>query len=261
MRFSDTLLRKKRRQYESNRPLWDWSTDLLVMSRNQVGKRATCSFILFIENSSHIYYAVWRANFNFLAQLIIITILFSLRFSRQNKHNTICNIIPFASLRTQKRWLNIRWFLGPQQWFYIKNSNRTTQSGVSPFPISLSLIASHFLSDTDTMLALFVNGLMWSFSMIETFSDSGGIFRSMAVLENIPILWNWQSQFFSRLLEDKVRDLLSDRGCWVGMSQNTCVLIVGTRFCHQRSHFYSYRYRCPEMKFGLTQLSGGSAST
>ena len=32
------------------------------------------------------------------------------------------------------------------------------------------------------------------------------------------------------------------------MSQNTCVLIVG-------------RYRCPEMKFGLTQLSGGSAST
>jgi len=88
------------------------------------------------------------------------------------KHNKICNMIPFASLRTQKRWLNIRWFLGPQQWFYIKNSNRTTQSGVSPFPISLSLIASHFLS------------------------DSGGIFTSMAVLENIPILWNWQSQFF-----------------------------------------------------------------
>jgi len=139
MRFSDTLPRKKRWQSESNRPLWDWSTDLLVMSHNQVGKRATCSFILFIDNSSHIYYAVRMANFNFLAQPIIITILFSLRFSRQNKHNTICNIIPFASLRTQKRWLNIRWFLGPQQWFYIKNSNRTTQSGVSPFPISLSL--------------------------------------------------------------------------------------------------------------------------
>jgi len=41
--------------------------------------------------------------------------------------------------------------------------------------------------------------------------------------------------------------------CWVGMSQNTCVLIVWTRFCHQRSHFYSYRYRCPETKFRLTQ--------
>ena len=45
------------------------------------------------------------------------------------------------------------------------------------------------------------------------------------------------------------------------MSQNTSVLIVGTRFCHQRSHFYSYHYRCPEMKFRRTQLSGGSAST
>ena len=45
------------------------------------------------------------------------------------------------------------------------------------------------------------------------------------------------------------------------MSQNTSVLIVGTRFCHQRSHFYSYCYRCPEMKFRLTQLSAGSAST
>jgi len=37
--FSDTLLRKKRRQSESNRPLSDLSTDLLVMSRNQLGKR------------------------------------------------------------------------------------------------------------------------------------------------------------------------------------------------------------------------------
>ena len=163
------------------------------------------------------------------------------------KHNMICNIIPFASLRSQKRWVNVRWFLGPQQWF-IKNSNRTTQNGVSPFPISLLLIASHFLSDTNMMLALFVNGLMWPFSMMETFSDSGGIFTSMAVLENIHILWNWQSQSFSRLLEDKVRGLLSDRGgCW------TCVLIVGTRFCYQRSHFYSYRYCCPEIKFRLTQ--------
>ena len=45
------------------------------------------------------------------------------------------------------------------------------------------------------------------------------------------------------------------------MSQNTSVLIVGTRFGHQRSHFFSYRYRCPGMKFRLTQLSGGNAST
>ena len=80
-RFSDTLLRKKRRQSESNRPLSDLSTDLLVMSHNQPGKRATCPFILFIDNASHICYAVRMANFNFLAQLIIITIL----YSRQNK--------------------------------------------------------------------------------------------------------------------------------------------------------------------------------
>jgi len=39
MRFSDTLLQKKRRQSESNRPLSNLSTDLLVMSRNQLGKR------------------------------------------------------------------------------------------------------------------------------------------------------------------------------------------------------------------------------
>ena len=86
------------------------------------------------------------------------------------KHNTICNIIPFASLRTQKRWVNIRWLLGPQQWFYIKNSDRTTHSGVSPFPISLSLIASHFLSDTDTIemewrtvtITLLSSSLIWT---------------------------------------------------------------------------------------------------
>ena len=53
MRFSDTLLRKKWRQSESNRPLSDLSTDLLVVSRNQLGKKATCPFILFIKNSSH----------------------------------------------------------------------------------------------------------------------------------------------------------------------------------------------------------------
>ena len=61
-------------------PLWDLSTDLLVMSHNQLGK-TTCPFILFIENSSHMCYAVRMADFNFLAQLIIITIL----YSRQNK--------------------------------------------------------------------------------------------------------------------------------------------------------------------------------
>jgi len=80
-RFSDTLLRKKRRQSESNRPLSDLSTDLLVMSHNQPGKRATCPFILFIDNASHICYAVRMANFNFLAQPIIIIIL----YSRQDK--------------------------------------------------------------------------------------------------------------------------------------------------------------------------------
>ena len=61
-------------------PLSDLSTDLLVMSHNQLGK-TTCPFILFIENFSHMCYAVRMADFNFLAQLIIITIL----YSRQNK--------------------------------------------------------------------------------------------------------------------------------------------------------------------------------
>ena len=84
MRFSDPLLRKKWRQSESNRPLSDLSTDLLVVSRNQLGKKATCPFILFIENSSHICHAVRMANFNFLAQPIIVTIL----FSRQNENSS-----------------------------------------------------------------------------------------------------------------------------------------------------------------------------
>jgi len=90
--FSDTLLRKKRRQFEPNRPLSDWSSDWLVMSHNQLGKRATCPFIFFIENPSRI--AIRMANFNFLAQLIITTILFSLRFARQNKSP---NSIAFVS--------------------------------------------------------------------------------------------------------------------------------------------------------------------
>ena len=71
-------------QSESNRPLSDLSTDLLVVSRNQLGKKATCPFILFIENSSHICHAVQMANFNFLAQPIIVTIL----FSRQNENSS-----------------------------------------------------------------------------------------------------------------------------------------------------------------------------
>ena len=83
-----TLLRKKWGQSQSNRPLWDWSTDLLMMSHNQLWKRATCLFILFIDNFSHICYAIRMANFNFLAQLIIINILFSLRYSRQNKSSS-----------------------------------------------------------------------------------------------------------------------------------------------------------------------------
>jgi len=228
-----TLLRKKWRQSESNRPLSDLSTDLLMMSRNQLGKRATCPFILFIDNSSHMCYVVQFPG------PPIITILSSLRYSRQNKSSSstwcqslsslnrmvvrvnenferrgecmdwelvvndmwrgcllssrnssnlqflacsclskskwciwrivalfhLCchyeeilnykhNIIPFASLRTQKRWVNIRWFLGPQQRVYIKNGNRTTQMA-SSLPNSLSLIACHFLSGPNTMLTPF----------------------------------------------------------------------------------------------------------
>ena len=54
---------------------------------NGVIKSHVYPFILFIENSSHIYYAIRMANFNFLAQTII-TILFSLRYSRQNKSSS-----------------------------------------------------------------------------------------------------------------------------------------------------------------------------
>jgi len=79
-----TLLRKKWGQSQSNRPLSDLSTDLLMMSRNQPWTRATCPLILFIDNSSHMCYAVRMANFNFLAQPIIVTIL----FSRQNKSSS-----------------------------------------------------------------------------------------------------------------------------------------------------------------------------
>jgi len=93
-----TLLRKKWGQSQSNRPLSDLSTDLLVMSRNQLGKRATCPFILFIDNSSHMCYAVRMANFNFLAQPIIINILFSLRYSRQNKSSSSTWCQSFSSL-------------------------------------------------------------------------------------------------------------------------------------------------------------------
>jgi len=210
----------------SNRPLSDLSTDLLMVSRNQLGKRATCPFILFINNSSHMCYAVRMANFNFLAQLIIINILFSLRYSRQNRSSTwcqsllslngmvvrvnvnfekrgvvwieswlwmiseehvcwvvgiprTCNVLAWSKSKgllhlvyvviRKKYWIinttrfviwfrlqAIRWFLGPQQWFHIKNGNRTTENGVSPSPIALSLMTSHFLSDVNTMLPLFL---------------------------------------------------------------------------------------------------------
>jgi len=42
-------------------------------------------FIFFIDNSSHICHAAPMVNFNFLAQLIIITILYSFRYSQQDK--------------------------------------------------------------------------------------------------------------------------------------------------------------------------------
>jgi len=119
-------------------------------------------------------------------------------------------MIPFANLRIQKRWLNI-------------NSTRTTQNGVSPFPISLSLMASHFLSDPNTMLALFLmdwRGCFrwwWHFLILKEFSQARRYRRTYTSCEiNNPN--------FSRLLEDKVRGLLSDcSGCWIGMSRNTCV--------------------------------------
>ena len=57
------------------------------------------------------------------------------------KHNTICNIIPFASLRTQKRWLNIRWFPQPQQWFYIRT---VTEQPKAASPLSNLSFAHSF---------------------------------------------------------------------------------------------------------------------
>jgi len=42
-----------------------------------------------------------------------------------------------SACKLKKHWVNIRWFLGPQQRFFIKNRNRTTRNA-SPFPISPS---------------------------------------------------------------------------------------------------------------------------
>jgi len=86
--------------------------------------------------------------------------------------------------------------------------------------------------------------------MMETFFDSEGIFTSMAILENIPILWN---EIDNHNFRACWRTETGDRGCCgIGMSRNTRVFIVGTRLlCYQRSHFYSYRYCCPEIEFRL----------
>jgi len=125
-------------------------------------------------------------------------------------------------------------------------------------------MASHFLSDPNTMLTLFL--MDWRgcfrwwryFLILREFSQVRQYRRTYASCEIN------NNNFFSRLLEDKVRVFSSDCGCcWIGMSQNTCVLIVGMRFmCYQRSHFYSYRYRCRKIKFNRRVMSsGGSAST
>jgi len=149
-------------------------------------------------------------------------------------------MIPFASLRTQKRWLNI-------------NSTRTTQTASPPFQfLSLSWLPTFCPTRTRcwlffqwTDVVIFDDGDIFSFW--RNSHKHGGIREHAHPVKSTITI-------FSRLLEDKVRCLLSDRdGCWVGMSQNACVLIVGTRFCYQRSHFYSYRYCCPEIKFRLTQ--------
>jgi len=60
-------------------------------------------FIFFIDNSSHICHAAPMVNFNFLAQLIIITILYSFRYSQQDKspNSTWCRSLP--SRKTKKR--------------------------------------------------------------------------------------------------------------------------------------------------------------
>ena len=98
-------------------PLSDLSTDLLVGSRNQLGKRATCPFILFIENSSHICYAVRMANLNFLAQPIIITILYSLRFSRQNKSSSSTWCQSLSSLNGMVAWVNMYGLRAGCEWY------------------------------------------------------------------------------------------------------------------------------------------------
>ena len=135
------------------------------------------------------------------------------------KDNTICNMIPFANLRIQKRWLNI-------------NSTRTTQTASPPFQF-LSLAHSFPLSirperDGDS----FFNGPTWLSSMMEILSDSEGTFTfsqarryrraNTSCNNNFRGCWRTKSR---------------DRGCcWIGMSQNTWVLIVGMRFlCYQRS--------------------------
>ena len=108
----------------------------------------------------------------------------------------------------------IRWFLGPQQWLHIKDGNRTTENGVSPSPIALSLMTSHFLSDANTMLPLSLMDWRghirsWRYCLIlKEFSQSRRYRRTCASCEI-------DDSNFSRLLEDSQGIVVVAELAWV----------------------------------------------
>jgi len=119
-------------------------------------------------------------------------------------HNTICNMISsVCKLENTEALSQHTMIFGPQQRFYFKNSNRTTRNASVPFQfLSRSWLPTFYPMRTRWWLFYWWTDVI--FFDDGAFSDSKGTFTSTAVSEHMRILWNRQSQFFSRLLEDKV---------------------------------------------------------
>ena len=113
-----------------------------------------------------------------------------------HKNNmTCCNMIPFATLRTQKRWVNTRWLLGPQQ---IKDCNRTTQNCFSHF---LLLVVPTFL--------LFYQTRIWLWLILK--------WIDVVVFDDGDILWLWRhfhkAGWYRRSYEQN-DEIFFSSGCW-----------------------------------------------
>jgi len=130
---------------------------------------------------------------------------------------TCCKYIPFSSLRTQKRWVNHHTAIS---WTTSKGFIRAVTDSSKPhlpFPISPSLVTatfSPFLIWRKHNAGSFLNGLTWSFSMMETYCDYEGTFASLVVLDNICFLRNGWCPFCRHCLEIK-RHLRGAAGAYI----------------------------------------------